>query len=65
MLARLAATLQAAVTADDPGRGAAGRGPGSGRVPRGRRPGGVFLAADSAAWLTGVTLDVAGGDVMS
>ena len=24
----------------------------------------VFLAADSAAWLTGVTLDVAGGYVM-
>ena len=25
----------------------------------------VFLAADSAAWLTGVTLDVAGGYVMT
>ena len=25
----------------------------------------VFLASDSAAWLTGVTLDVAGGYVMS
>jgi hypothetical protein len=24
----------------------------------------VFLASDSAAWLTGVTLDVAGGYVM-
>jgi 3-oxoacyl-[acyl-carrier protein] reductase len=25
----------------------------------------VFLASDSAAWLTGVTLDVAGGFVMA
>jgi NAD(P)-dependent dehydrogenase (short-subunit alcohol dehydrogenase family) len=25
----------------------------------------VFLASDSAAWLTGVTLDVAGGYVMT
>jgi len=25
----------------------------------------VFLVSDSAAWLTGVTLDVAGGYVMS
>ena len=25
----------------------------------------LFLASDSAAWLTGVTLDVAGGYVMS
>ena len=25
----------------------------------------VFLASDSAAWLTGITLDVAGGFVMS
>jgi NAD(P)-dependent dehydrogenase (short-subunit alcohol dehydrogenase family) len=25
----------------------------------------VFLASDSAAWITGVTLDVAGGYVMT
>jgi hypothetical protein len=30
-------------------------------IPRERRPSGVFLASDSAAWLTGVLLDVAGG----
>jgi NAD(P)-dependent dehydrogenase (short-subunit alcohol dehydrogenase family) len=49
---------------------------GGGRWPRRSRWGGwgprrtwpwpaLFLASDSAAWLTGVTLDVAGGYVMT